>query len=89
MGALEGRTVVVTGASRGIGRSLALRLAAEGARLGVCGRDEAALSELEGELGTPVVTAAFDLSLEAPGLEFLAKVRAELGGIDVLVNNAG
>ena len=89
MGALEGKTVVVTGASRGIGRSLAGRLAAEGARLGICGRDKAALSELEGELETPVVTAAFDLCLEAPALDFLAKVRAELGGIDVLINNAG
>ena len=89
MGAFEDMTVVVTGASRGIGRSLAGRLAAEGARLGICGRDKAALSELEGELGRPVVTAAFDLCLEAPTLDFLAKVRAELGGIDVLINNAG
>ncbi len=69
MGALEGRTVVVTGASRGIGRSLAGRLAAEGARLGICGRDKAALSELEDELGRPVVTAVFDLCLEAPALD--------------------
>ena len=89
MGALEGRTVVLTGASRGIGRSLAGCLAAEGARLGICGRDKAALSELEGELGRPVVTAAFDLCFEAPALDFLAKVRAELGAIDVLINNAG
>lgn len=89
MGALEGMTVVLTGASRGIGRSLAGCLAAEGARLGICGRDKAALSELEGELGRPVVTAAFDLCFEAPALDFLAKVRAELGGIDVLINNAG
>ena len=89
MGALEGRTVVLTGASRGIGRSLAGCLAAEGARLGICGRDKAALSELEGELGRPVVTAAFDLCFEAPARDFLAKVRAELGGIDVLINNAG
>ena len=89
MGALEGRTVVVTGASRGIGRSLAVRLAAEGASLGICGRDEAALSELEEELGTPVVTAAFDLCREEPALEFLDRVRAGLGGIDVLINNAG
>ena len=89
MGALEGRTVVLTGASRGIGRSLAGCLAAEGARLGICGRDKAALSELEGKLGRPVVTAAFDLCFEAPALDFLAKVRAELGGIDVLINNAG
>ena len=89
MGALDGKTVVVTGASRGIGRSLASRLSVEGARLGICGRDEAALSELEGELQTPVVTAAFDLRHEPPALEFLEKVRSELGGIDVLVNNAG
>ena len=89
MGTLDGKTVVVTGATRGIGRSLAVRLSAEGARLGLCGRDEAALVELEGELQTPVVTAAFDLSHESPALEFLAKVSSELGGIDVLVNNAG
>ena len=89
MGALEGKTVVVTGASRGIGRSLAARLAAEGARLGICGRDETALSELAAELETPVVTAAFDLCHEEPVLEFLDKVRAGLGGIDVLINNAG
>ena len=89
MGALDGKTVVVTGASRGIGRSLAIRLAAEGAQLGLCGRDEAALLQLAEELDPPVVTAAFDLCEEELLLEFLDGVRTALGGIDVLVNNAG
>lgn len=89
MGSLKGKTVVITGASRGIGRSLALRLAAEGASLGICGRDEAALSELQSDLEVPAVTAAFDLRHEAEALDFLSKVRAELGAIDVLINNAG
>ena len=50
MGTLDGKTVVVTGATRGIGRSLAVRLSAEGARLGLCGRDEAALLGLSQHL---------------------------------------
>jgi len=78
---LSGRTALVTGAARGLGKQIALRLAANGARVFVSGRDEAALQEVGG--GTqPLV---FDL-------DDAAACEAALSGagvIDILVNNAG
>ena len=78
---LSGRTALVTGAARGLGRAIALRLAENGARVFVSGREEAALRDVGG--GTqPLV---FDLD-EGDACEAALE---QTGGIDILVNNAG
>ena len=89
---LEGKVALVTGGAKGIGRAMALALARAGAAIGLLGRDEAALQAAVGELqshggdaahavldvcNTPAVAAAFD------------HLRARLGGLDILINNAG
>lgn len=86
---MQGRVVVVTGAASGIGRALARRFAREGARLGLLDRDEAALSELAGELGPAAVALPCDVSSRKQCVRALAELERRLGGIDVLVNNAG
>ncbi|HET6577504.1 MAG TPA: SDR family NAD(P)-dependent oxidoreductase [Gemmatimonadales bacterium] len=68
---LQGKSAVVTGASRGIGRSIALRLAQEGAGIAICARGQGALRETEAELRTrsvPVYAAVCDLGSEVAPL---------------------
>src|ERR1041384_389743 len=89
---LTGRVAVVTGGNGGIGRGIALGLAAAGAKVAVLGRNEEknqrVLSELKA-LGNPSIAVKVDVT-DRPGLEpALSKVESELGGIDVLINNAG
>jgi NAD(P)-dependent dehydrogenase (short-subunit alcohol dehydrogenase family) len=86
------QTVLVTGASRGIGRSIALRFAEEGARLALAARTEnellqtASLVEATGARAVAIPTDIRDrVAVEA----CVARAEAELGPIDVLVNNAG
>ena len=90
---LRERTVLITGASRGIGRALALRCARSGARLALCGRDAARLAALEKEIvesgGTRPFWKAFDLAGAKRTVAFYADARDALGAPDVLVNNAG
>ncbi|HVE66356.1 MAG TPA: SDR family NAD(P)-dependent oxidoreductase [Thermoanaerobaculia bacterium] len=86
------RTVLVTGASRGIGRSIALRFAEEGARLGLVARSEAELlatANLVEQAGARAVAIPTDIRDGAGAAAAAEKVEAELGPIDVLVNNAG
>ncbi len=89
---LTGKTAIVTGASRGIGRAIALRLAKDGAKTVLCARDVAALEDAVKEIkaaGGTATSIALDLRLpESPALlaEFAAK---RFDGIDIVVNNAG
>ena len=86
---LEGRTALVTGASRGIGAAVAVALDRAGARVAVAARDRAALERVAAGLGhDPVVLEADLASPEVPG-RLAADALGALGALDVLVNNAG
>jgi 3-oxoacyl-[acyl-carrier protein] reductase len=88
---LKGKNAVVTAASKGIGRAIALRLAGEGVNVAICARGEAALGKTDAELrqtGVKVFAQVCDVG-QADALErFLDAARQTLGGADILVNNA-
>jgi 3-oxoacyl-[acyl-carrier protein] reductase len=87
---LRGKAAVVTGASKGIGRAIALRLAEEGAGVAICARGEPALREVETELRArtvPVYAAVCDVGNPETLDGFLDAARAKLGRVDFLVNN--
>lgn len=85
----RGAAVVVTGASRGIGRAVAHAAAARGARLGLIARSAEDLRRLQGQLGPRHVAEAVDVADRAALGRALRRVEESLGPIDVLVNNAG
>jgi 3-oxoacyl-[acyl-carrier protein] reductase len=88
---LTGRNALITGGSRGIGRSIALTFAQAGANVSICARGESALCETEGELrriGHTVHAMACDLGDAAAVTNYVTAAAQALGGIDVLVNNA-
>ena len=87
---LQGKGVIITGASKGIGRSIALGFAEEGANVAICARGEEALAETAGELvalGVKVHSEVCDVADEEALHAFLDASREALGQIDVLVNN--
>jgi NAD(P)-dependent dehydrogenase (short-subunit alcohol dehydrogenase family) len=85
---LEGRTAIVTGASRGIGEAIACALDGAGARVALVARDRAALEAVAGRLANNPLVMAADLADPAVPASLVADAREALGGIDVLVNNA-
>ncbi len=88
---LRDKNVIVTGASKGIGRAIALTFAEEGANLAICARNEEALAKTAEELqakGVKVHAQACDVR-DGEALDgFLEGAHEALGGVDVLVNNA-
>ena len=81
------RTVLVTGATRGIGREVTKQLCAQGFTVFATGRDQQLLSALKKETGC--LGAVCDLSDSDAAVALYAQAQAELGRIDVLINNAG
>ncbi len=85
----NGKTVVITGASRGIGADAARQFAAAGANLALLARSAEALDDLAAEIGGNVLVAACDVSDHAAVTEALGKAHQRFGSLDVLINNAG
>jgi NAD(P)-dependent dehydrogenase (short-subunit alcohol dehydrogenase family) len=81
---LEGRTAVITGASRGIGAELARACAELGMNLGLCARSAPVLDD-----GDSVLCARLDVTDEAAMVDFAKGVEARFGSVDLWVNNAG
>ncbi|MGN6325732.1 SDR family NAD(P)-dependent oxidoreductase [Pseudolysinimonas sp.] len=89
---LTGRTALVTGSTRGLGRAMALALADAGAAIVVNGRDAAAAETVRAELeavGARTLVALGDVTVRAEVERIRDAVLAEFGRLDILVNNAG
>src|SRR5882724_8681165 len=96
---LSGRVAIVTGASRGIGKALALRLAREGADVVIAAKSEASTEKLPGSiydtanevraLGRRALAVPTDVRSEEAIANMVEKTVAEFGRVDILVNNAG
>lgn len=90
---LRGKTAVITGAGKGIGKALALALAKEGANLGLISRTAADLEALKAaiakEYDVKVSVAVADISIREAAEQAVAALQSELGTFDVLINNAG
>jgi citronellol/citronellal dehydrogenase len=98
MNSFSGRTVFITGASRGIGKAIGLRLAAEGARIAVTGKTAEPHPKLDGTIhtaaeeiraaGGEALAIEMDVRSEEQVVAAVAKTIEVFGGIDILINNA-
>jgi 3-hydroxy acid dehydrogenase / malonic semialdehyde reductase len=88
---MDAKTVLITGATSGIGQACARLLATAGYRLVLCGRRQERLKALQQELEahTPVHTLAFDVRQRAVVEEAIASLPPDFASLDVLINNAG
>jgi len=89
---LHGKVSIVTGGNRGIGRGIALRLAAEGSSVALCARDQQLLDDVAAEIraaGGVAETIALDLRTPDSGKRVVDFAIERFGRIDIVVNNAG
>lgn len=88
---LTGKNAIITGASRGIGKSIALTLAEEGVNVAICARGEESLRDAENEIikkGVKVYAQSCDIGDTEKLDAFLDTVKDKFGNVDILVNNA-
>ena len=89
---LKGKTAVVTGGSRGIGKAIALRLAKDGANIGVLNLQENLGQKVAEEIrqaGSQAIAIACDVTEYNKVQDAVSRIQREFGSIDILINNAG
>ena len=89
---LKGKTALVGGSSKGLGRACALSLAREGVNIVLCAREEEPLKKTKEEiesLGVEVLALTGDMGNEADNKRVVQKATERFGGIDILINNSG
>jgi NAD(P)-dependent dehydrogenase (short-subunit alcohol dehydrogenase family) len=86
---LAGKTVVITGASRGIGAEAARVFAAAGANVALIARSSDAIEKLATEIGTQAIALTCDVASYASVEDAIAKAKETFGSVDILINNAG
>ncbi len=86
------RKIVITGATKGIGKAIAEKFAAEGFDLALCARSKKDLEQLQSEIRIPnseIIIQQCDVSKKDELKAFAEKVNSEFGAVDIIVNNAG
>jgi 3-oxoacyl-[acyl-carrier protein] reductase len=86
---IRGRRAAVAGASAGLGFASARALAADGVRVAICGRDRSRIEAAARAIGGNALPLVADVSTPAGAAQFVRDARAALGGLDILVPNAG
>ena len=86
---LTGRVAVVAAASKGLGKAVALGLAAEGAKLAICARGKDELRLVATLIGDDVLAESVDVTVASQVQEFVASVVRRFGRVDICVTNAG
>jgi NAD(P)-dependent dehydrogenase (short-subunit alcohol dehydrogenase family) len=86
---LSGKSAVITGASRGLGRAMAVALSREGCQVALVGRDAAKLDEAARECGPAAGIFPCDVTSEEEVQSLEARVSERLGRVQILINNAG
>jgi 3-oxoacyl-[acyl-carrier protein] reductase len=86
---LTGRVAVVAASSKGLGKAVALGLAAEGAKLAICARGEEELRRAAAQVGGDVFAEVVDVTVEPDVRTFIDAVMKRFGRIDICVTNAG
>jgi NAD(P)-dependent dehydrogenase (short-subunit alcohol dehydrogenase family) len=89
VGVLDGKTALITGASKGIGRAIAIAMSAAGASVAVTSRSLSSVENLKRECGESTLPIALDIGDEGSCNRAVQSVLQEFGHLDVLVNNAG
>jgi 3-hydroxybutyrate dehydrogenase len=86
---LDGKTALITGGGRGIGRAIALTFARQGARIALAARTAEQLEQVAAEIGNDAIALVCDVSDSESVTRMFSDMRERLGDADILVNNAG
>jgi NAD(P)-dependent dehydrogenase (short-subunit alcohol dehydrogenase family) len=89
MASLRGTRVLVTGGTSGLGRAMAEALIEAGARVAIASRDRSRADAVAAQLGSAATGLELDVRVETSAQSAVDEVYQRLGGLDVLVNNAG
>src|SRR5687768_9217966 len=89
MASLEGKVAAITGASSGIGEATAIALSDAGAKVSLAARRKDRIDALADRIGENALAIETDIGHEDQAREFVQRTKDELGGFDILINNAG